>query len=219
MGVGHKQGFDKVFVFGGGGLFAAPAAPLRLIVAGGLGFDVAAVGEGNHHFARGNQVFVGNVAAKGVDFAAALIAKLLLHGRKFVVDDFVHAFAFGQNVEQVQNHCHHVFVFRHDFVLLKPGEPLQAHVQNGLGLGVGEEIAFAREPYVFRQPFGFGHAQIHIHAGEHIGHQAGTPRARHQGGFGFGRGGGGFNQGDDFVDIRQGYCQAFQNMAALAGFF
>ena len=97
--VGDKQRFDKIFVFGGGGLFAAPAAFLRLVVAGGLGFDVAAVGERYHHVARRNQIFVGNVAAaEGVDFAAPLVAKLGFHFHQFVFDDLAHALGFCQNV-------------------------------------------------------------------------------------------------------------------------
>ena len=105
--VRHKQGFDEVFVFGGGRLFAAPAAFLRLVVAGGLGLDVAAVGERNYHFARRNQVFVGNVAAaERVDFAAPLVAELGLHFHQLALDDLAHAFGFGQNVQQVHNNIH-----------------------------------------------------------------------------------------------------------------
>ena len=44
MGIGHEQGFDKVFVFGGCCLLTATATFLRLVVIDVLGFDVAAVG-------------------------------------------------------------------------------------------------------------------------------------------------------------------------------
>ena len=150
MGVGHKQGFDEVFVFGGGGLLAATAAPLGLVVGGGLGFDVAAVGEGNHHFARRNQVFVGDVAAERVDFAAARVAEVGFDFDEFVADDLGDALGLGQNIQEIDNLRHDGFVVGEDGVLVEAGEVAQAHAQDGVGLQVAQIIAVFAQAEVFR---------------------------------------------------------------------
>ena len=150
VGVGHKQGFDEVFVFGGGGLLAATAAPLGLVVGGGLDFDVAAVGEGNHHFARRNQVFVGDVAAERVDFAAARVAKVGFDFDELVVDDLGDAFGLSQNIQEIDNLRHDGFVVGEDGVLVEAGEVTQAHAQDGVGLQVAQIIAVFAQAEVFR---------------------------------------------------------------------
>ena len=171
MGVGHKQGFDKVFVFGGCGLFAAPAAALRLIIGSGLGFDVAAVGERYHHFARRNQVFIGNIAAKRVDFTAALIAELGFDFFQLIVDDLGDALGLGQNIQKINNLRHNVFIIADNAVLIEAGKVTQAHAQNGIGLQLAQIITFALQAQIGRQAFWARHAQIEIGAAEHLFHQ------------------------------------------------
>ena len=178
VGVGDKQAFDKVFVFGGGGLFAAPAAPLGLVVGGRLGFDVAAVGERNHHFARRNQVLVGNVAAEGVDFAAAFVAEIVFGFFQLFADDLGDAFGFGENVDKVDDLRHDGFVVGNDGVLVETGQVAQAHAQDGVGLQFAQMVAVAAQAEIFRQPFGARHLHVQIGAREHFAHQAGLPRPR-----------------------------------------
>ena len=77
MRIGNKQGFDKVFVFGCRCLFAAAAATLRLIIGSRLSFDVAAMSQGNDHFGVcGIRSFIGDIAAKRIDFAATFVAEV-----------------------------------------------------------------------------------------------------------------------------------------------
>ena len=127
MCVRNEQGFDKVFVFGGRRLFAAPAATLSLIVGGRLGFDIAAVGQGNDHFTLRNQVFIGNVAAERVDFAAAFVAIVGFDFFQFVTDDLGNAFGLGEDVHKVDDFTHQVFVAFDNFFLIEASQVSQAH--------------------------------------------------------------------------------------------
>ena len=89
MRIGNKQGFDEVFRLWLLLPVCRGRATLRLIVGGRLGFDIAAVSQGNDHFALRNQVFIGNVAAERVDFAAALVAEIGFGFFQFFADDLV----------------------------------------------------------------------------------------------------------------------------------
>ena len=127
MRVRDKQGLDEVFVFGGRRLFTASAATLRLIVGGRLGFDITAVGQGNDHFALRNQVFIGNVAAERIDFAAAFVAIVGFDFFQFVADDLGNAFGLGEDVHKVDDFTHQVFVAFDNFFLIEAGQVSQTH--------------------------------------------------------------------------------------------
>ena len=92
----------------------------------------------HHHVGRGDQVFSGqieravlNQATAGANFGHA---KFGLDGGEFVTDDDGHTFRAGQDVQQVINLAHDLFVFRHDLVLLQASQALQTHLQNFLRL-------------------------------------------------------------------------------------
>ena len=106
MRVGNKQGFDKVFVFGCRCLLTATAATLRLIISCRLGFDVAAMSQGNDHFTLWNQVFIGDIAAKRIDFTAALIAKVGFNVCQFFADDLGNSLWFGKNIHKINDFAH-----------------------------------------------------------------------------------------------------------------
>ena len=76
-------------------------------------------------------------AAAGAEFG---LAKLLFHNRQFVADDGRDAFGLGQDVEQIVDLSHHLFVFVDDLVLLKARQTLQAHLQDFVGLGVAQTV-------------------------------------------------------------------------------
>ena len=134
MRVGNKQGFDKVFVFGCRCLFAASAATLRLIIGCRLGFNVTAMSQGNDHFALRNQVFIGDIAAKRINFAAAFIAKVGFNVCQFFADDLGNALRFGKDIHEINDFAHQVFIFADNFFLIEAGQVTQAHSQNGIGL-------------------------------------------------------------------------------------
>ena len=143
MRVGNKQGFDKVFVFGCRCLFAAAAATLRLIIGRRLGFDVAAMSQGNDHFALRNQVFICNIATKRIDFAATHIAEVGFDVCQFFADDLGNAFRFGKNIHEINDFAHQVFIFADNFFLIEAGQVTQAHAQNGISLQFAQIIALA----------------------------------------------------------------------------
>ena len=60
--------------------------------------------------------------------------------RQFVADDDGDALRLGQDVEQVVDLGHHVLVLGDDLVLLQAGQALQAHLQDFLGLRVGQLV-------------------------------------------------------------------------------
>ena len=82
------------------------------------------------------------------DHAAACaelgLTKLLFHDRQFVADDGRDALRLGQDVEQIVDFGHHVFVFVDDLVLLEAGQTLQAHLQDFVGLGVAQTVEAVR---------------------------------------------------------------------------
>ena len=61
--------------------------------------------------------------------------------------------------------------------------------------------------------------QVQIRTAEHVFNQAAAPWAGQQFFFGFRRIGRFFNQTDNFVDIGQGNCFTFGNMAFMTRFF
>ena len=134
MRVGNKQGFDKVFVFGCRCLLTATAATLRLIISCRLGFDVAAMSQGNDHFALRNQVFIGDITAKRIDFAATLIAEVGFNVCQFFADDLGNALWFGKNIHEINDFAHQIFIFADNFFLIEAGQITQAHAQDCIGL-------------------------------------------------------------------------------------
>ena len=91
MRIGDEQLLDPVVFFGGRGLLAATAAFLRAVFGQRLAFDVAAVGERDHHVGWGDQVFGGQVLCVVLNMAAAraefALAELLADGGEFFNDD------------------------------------------------------------------------------------------------------------------------------------
>ncbi len=108
-------------------------------------------------------------------------------------------------------------------VLLQAGQALQAHLQNLLGLRVGQAVQaiLARMPNSCFQRLGavvvgIDHAAIFAGAGQHLAHQLAVPAAGHQLGLGHRGRGGVADDGDEVVNIGQRHRQAFQHVAAVA---
>ena len=100
--------------------------------------------ERDHHVCGRDEVFGRQILGVVFHLAAALthlaLTKLLLDGRQLVADDGGNPLRLAQNIEQVFNLTHHLFVFGHDFVLLKARQTLQTHLQNFLSLGVRQAV-------------------------------------------------------------------------------
>ena len=226
MCVGDEQLVNPVVLFGRRGLFAAPAALLRAVFGQRLALDIAGVAERDHHVGGCDQVFGGQVLRAVFDQAAAraefAVAKLRLDGVQLATNDGGDALWRGEDGQQVFDDRHHLFVFRNDLVLLQAGEALQAHLQNLLRLGVGQAVeAVLAHAELALQPFGavivgLDGAAIGAGAGQHLAHQRTVPAAGHQRAFGDRWGWGIADDGDEFVNVRQRHCQAFEDVAAVA---
>ena len=135
--VRDKQLVDKIFFFGRRRLLAAAAAFLRAVVRHRLRFHVAAVRQRDHHIFAGDQIFIRDIAGLDDDFAETLAAVLLFDFSQFRRNNFGHARGFRQNVEQIDDFFHRLFVFLGDLVGFQRGQVLQAHFENALRLHVG----------------------------------------------------------------------------------
>ncbi len=214
VGVGDEQAIDEIILLDRCRLFAASAAALGAVVGQRLALDVAGVRQRDDHVLAHDQVFEVDVGGAQNDFRTPRIAELDLHRLQFLADDGSDALGAGQDVEQVGDLLHHLLVLGNDLVLFQPRQALQAQFEDGLSLGIGQQITLHREAELRAQAVGargFGRG-----AGQHVFHQGRAPGARHQAALGFGRRLGGLDQGDDFIDVRQGDRQAFEDVAALA---
>ena len=219
--IGDEQGFDPVVFFHRQRLLAASTAFLRAIFRQRLRLHVARVRHGDHHVLRGDQVFGIEFGRIHFDARTACIAEFFLDHGQFFADDDLDPFRTRQNVQQICDLRHHFAVFRNDLVLLQTGQTLQTHLQNFLGLGIGQTvqtIALHAEQFVqaIRTVGRTPTQSIDFSAREHIAHQLCVPRTRHQFGLGDRRRRRGFDQGDKFVDIGQCDGQAFEHMTAFA---
>ena len=228
MGVADEELFNPIVFFGGGGLLAATAAFLGAVFAQRLALDVAAVAECDHHVGGRDQVFGGQILGVVLDVAAAstqlALAELLANGCEFLGNDGRDAFWAGQDVEQVVNFSHDFFVLVDDLVLLQAGQALQAHLQNFVGLGVAQAVeAIGAHAVLLFQTVGavvvgVDDATIGFGAGQHGAHQLAVPGLAHQFNFGHRWCGRIADDGNEFVNIGQSHCQAFEHMAAFPCF-
>jgi hypothetical protein len=204
----------KSFFLGGGRLLAAAAALLRAVFVERLALDVARVAQRHHHVLGCDQVLDLQVGAAHDDLAAALVAELALHLGQLVADDLRHPIGLGEDVEQVLDRGDDLAVLGEDLVLLQAREALQLHLEDALRLHVGEAIACRRKAELLRQRFGT--ELLRGGAREHLFHERGAPRPRHELGAGDGGCGGALDDGDDFVDVGQRDGEAFEDMPAIA---
>ena len=122
-----------------------PAAPLRPILAEGAGLDVAGVGQGHGHVLRGHEILPVEAPERGLDGGPARVGRepgpdvdeLLADHRKEAVGVF-------QDLHEVLDSFNEILVFVDDLVLLEPGQAIEAHVEDGLGLGHGQAIEVLR---------------------------------------------------------------------------
>ncbi|EKE17239.1 MAG: hypothetical protein ACD_10C00550G0001 [uncultured bacterium] len=167
----------------------------------------------HHHVLRRDEIFNAEFLGVQNDLGPALVAELVANHRQFADDDFGNAFRLGENVEQVENLRHHVLVLADDLVLLEAGQALQAQLENGLRLGIGQTIALFGETELGRQAIrarGIGSCP-HQHF---LDHRA-APLALHQPALGIGRCRCRLDQRDDFIDIGQRNRETFEDMAAF----
>ena len=144
VGVGDEQAIDEILLLGPGRDPPAPPAPLRPVLAERTSLDVAGVGQGHGHVLRGDEILPVEASERGFDDRPARI------GREPVAD--VHELApdhreqpigILQDLDETCDAPDEVLVFVDDLSLLEPGQAVEPHVENRLGLGRGEAVAIA----------------------------------------------------------------------------
>ena len=214
MGVGDKQLIDEILVLDRRRQLAATAAALGAVIGQRLGLDVAAVRQRHHHVLRRDEILDAEFLGVQDDLRAALVAELVADGGQFGDDDFGDAFRTGQDVEQVGDPGHDVLVLGDDLVLFEAGQALQAELEDGLRLRVGEPVALSGKTELGGQSFrprGVGRRAL-----QHLLDHRAAPGPFHQAALGIGRRRRRLDQGDDLIDVGQRDSQTFENVAALA---
>ena len=141
MGGHHVHLLHEVLLAGGGAHDALAAALLGAI--GGLGqaLHVAVVGQRDHHVLLLDQVEHVDLALQHGDLRAARVGVLALDLQDLVLDDAQHHALVGQHLLVVGDQLLKLGVLGLDLVALQAGQALQAHVQYGLGLALGQPEA------------------------------------------------------------------------------
>src|SRR5664279_2143317 len=105
----------------------------------GLALDVAAAADRDDDVLVGDEVLVGHLAARVVDDArAALAGVLALQLGQLVLDDAQDAAGVGQDVLELGDELDDQEVLVLDLLALERGQAGQTHVEDGLGLELGE---------------------------------------------------------------------------------
>jgi len=127
-----------------GNALASP--PLLLVGGKGGALDIAPAGQGNDHVFVRDQIFDVNACQfVAQDFRAPLAGVGRADGLDFFAHDAAQDGRVFQDCGQALNLGQEFALFFFQLAALKPGQALQAHVENGLGLDFGQEEAF-REP-------------------------------------------------------------------------
>ena len=141
MVVAADEQLHRIFALAAGTRLAAGAA------AGGLEFthrhplEVAGLGEQHHRPLVGDQVDVRQATAEVEDFGAARRRVALPQLAELVLDDPEHPLTPAKDVLVVGDLGDQILVLEPDLVGLKGGETTQLHLQDGVGLDVGEAMA------------------------------------------------------------------------------
>ena len=138
MGRRDEEVLDEVLFLGRRADAALAAAPLRAVERQGRALDVAAAGHGDHHVLLDDQVLDVDVRGLGHDLRAPLVAVLLADLLELLDDDVEDELLGAQDLAQLRDQGQDFLELGHDLVALEPGQPLQAHVEDRLGLDVVE---------------------------------------------------------------------------------
>ncbi len=126
--------FDKVFIFRFHRRLAFAAPALAVVQGDGIALDISGPGNGDHHVFFDDHVFEGDFPAFIHDLGTAGIAEFRLDFSQFVFDQFENQGFTSQNLLEPGDVFEGFVIFLDDFFPFETGQPLQTHVQNGLGL-------------------------------------------------------------------------------------
>src|SRR5215471_15200002 len=129
---------DDVLLFGGGADATPAAAALSSVERQGRALNVTAAGHGDHHVLLDDQILDVDIGGLRHDLRAPLVAELFLHLLQFFDDDVLNELVGPQDLLQLLDQREDFLELGDDLLALESGEPLQAHVQNGLRLTLVE---------------------------------------------------------------------------------
>src|SRR2546427_244609 len=135
---GDEQVLDEVLLARRRPDLATTAAALRPVEAHGVPLDVALVRDGDDHVLFDDEVLDGEHPHLVDDLGAPRVGVLLADRAQLLDDDPRYLALVGQDLPIALDRALGLPVFLEDLVALEAGEALEAHVENGLGLDLGE---------------------------------------------------------------------------------
>ena len=212
--VGDEQLVDEVLVLDAGGSLAAAAAALRLVIGHGLRLGVAAMRQRDDDVFRRNQIFGGEILVIDENFGAALVAEGVADVFELVADHFEQPLRARQNVRQVPDLHEQFLELLENLVLLEPRQPVEAHLENRLGLRFRELVSAVDDAE--RHNFPVRARADRARARKHLRHGARFPRPRRQRNPRLGGRRRRLDGRNDVVDVRERYREPLEYVAALA---
>src|SRR5690606_7691221 len=141
VGAGGDNAVDAVFLAQGHPGHAAAAAVLLAVGAVGDPLDVTAVGNHDQDADVGDEILVGDLARYVLDQRAALVAELVAELDQLFPDYRQDLCRVGQQLLQPGDLLEQIAVLVLDLVPLQRGQAAQLHVEDGVGLDLGEAEA------------------------------------------------------------------------------
>src|SRR6185369_13145994 len=138
VGRGNEQVLDDVLFLGlhpGHALAPAPLAAVGLDV---RALDVPRARDGDHHLLVGQQILDGQVGGLEEDLRAAGVAVLLFDGHQLLLDDSHQLDVGSEDALELFDELQGLLVLLDDLLPLQRRQPAELHVEDGLGLDLGE---------------------------------------------------------------------------------
>ncbi len=121
-------------------IFPAPAALLRAVGAGAGALDVAGVGDGHHHVLFLDEILFVDLRLGLDDLGATLVGVLGADLLQLHHDHVEEELLVGEDGPQAGDGLAQLAVLGGQLLGLQPGEAGEAHLQDRLGLSLGEEV-------------------------------------------------------------------------------
>ena len=141
MGRGGEHGLDIVLVAQRCGAHTLAAALLRGVLVDGHALDVAAVREREHALLLLDEVLDVDVVLDVLDLGLARVAVLVADGDELVAQHALDLFGVGEQLAEVGDALLELVIFVLQLLALETLQGLEAHIEDGLRLHLGETEA------------------------------------------------------------------------------
>ena len=138
VGRGHEEVADVVLFARAHADPPLAAAALRAVGRDRRPLDVAGVRDGDRHVLVGDQVLDPQLAALVDDFGAPLVAELFAHRLQLADHELDQQFLAREDRAQPFDRLHQLDELVEDLLPLEAGQALELHVEDRLGLELGE---------------------------------------------------------------------------------